>query len=216
MSEGLAAKMDAFFPEYPIREYHRGQILIYDKDIVQQIFFLFSGKVRQYRIADEGNEVVVETFHDNSFFPSLSNYFSKTPSDFFYDATTDIRIKAVPMSRVIELLKTQPETLIDLVIHAQEAMENSLKRMSHVMSSTAYYRLTYELLLECELASRDRRGQYRLSLHEYELANQAGVSRETASRELQKLKRKGMVAVNKQYIVVKDVIRLRKELGDHL
>lgn len=202
--------LESFLRPFPIREYKRGQNLIYSGDETNVVYFLCYGKVRQYAISDEGNEVVVNVFRDNSLFPTCLR---NTKSDYFYDASEDIGVQAVPLDKVTECLQNDPAILMSLLLQLQMGNERTLKRMTLMMSKSAYYRLVYELLVECEQNTADNNGRYELKLHEHEIASRTGVSRETASRQMQKLKHKGLVTITRSKIVVLNLLHLRNELG---
>lgn len=209
-------KFKKFFSNYPQRRYSKGQILIHAEDQPYNIFLLDKGRIKQYRISDQGNEIIVNVYREQSIFP-ITNLSKQNHNRYFYDATDEISVRVAPREAVQKFLDKNPDVVSDLFSVAQETIELSMDRMAHLMASSAYYRLLYELVHECQLLkSSNQSKSYKIPLREYELANQAGLSRETANRELKKLKNKGFVSINRQFILVKNLLSLKKELGDHI
>lgn len=211
MDKGLSVTLQDFFSKYKPRVYKRGQILIHADDQPLCMFLLSSGRVKQYGISDEGNEVIVNVYRKNAVFP-LTNVLSSSRNEFFYEAISDSFVFMVPLNIMSEFIYYQPAVAMELLTKTQEMTDKLVKKMSYVMSKTAYQRLVYELTTECLLTNLHS-GACRLPIHEYELASQTGVSRETASRELKKLKKKGIIAINRKCITVKNYLRLSSELN---
>lgn len=205
--------LESFLRPYPVRQYRRNQNLVYAGDNTDSVYFLRTGRVRQYAISDEGNEIIVNVFRGNSFFPTNLN---NKKSEYFYDAIDVIEVQVAPLDKLLDYLRKAPTVLMDILLQVQAGNERTLKRMTHMMSRSAYYRLAYELLVECQQNAADEDGKYELKLHEHEIASRAGMSRETASRQMKKLKLKGLVRVTRSSIVVLNLFSLRNELGSRI
>jgi CRP-like cAMP-binding protein len=72
----------------------------------------------------------------------------------------------------------------------------------------------YELLIECRrFGEKQADGSYVLKTNEVGLASRSGLSRETVSREMGKIKEYAWIDVGQGRIVVKDVALLEQALG---
>lgn len=209
----ISRKFSSLLERYPIRNYHRGQNLIYPGDSSRSVYFIVSGKIKQYAISDEGNEIIVNIFHENTFFPT---FLVAKKSEYFFDTLSDAEIRIIPKAAFMEYIKTTPDLLMDILNYMQLINNDAIRRMTHLMASNAYYRLAYELIMECKLYPESSNGRYELGLHEHELASRAGMSRETASRQMKKLKSKGLVSVNHTTVEVLDLQKLTLELDGHI
>ncbi len=209
-------RLSSFFANYPTRNYHRGQILLHPEDSVDKIIYMQSGRVRQYQISDDGNDVVVNVFRETTLFP-ISSILTKADNNYFFEASDDIKVRIAPIEDLRSFFNNNPDIVYDLLLLAHESIESILRRMSYAMSSSAYNRLLYELVNEClhTKKSNDTK-QYNLKIHEYELAEQTGLSRETTNRVLKKMKQKGFVSVSRKFITVKNYMLLKNELGNHI
>lgn len=210
---GIAStnKLDLFFTEYPIRHYKRGQILIHGGDQPKNIYLICSGKVRQYTITDTGDEIVLGLYRSNTVFPLVSAV-TDVDNEYFYESSEDITMRMAPLQAFKKFLDQNADVVFGLLKNSEELRATTLKRMSYIMGGNAYARLLYEIIVECQQVSKKQLNFYRLKVHEYELANQVGVSRETASRELKKLKRLGFISVSRKFITVKNMLGIKNEL----
>ncbi len=103
--------------------------------------------------------------------------------------------------------------MYDLLGRLYQGTDGLLGRLVQLMSGSAQTRLLYELVIECHrLSHKSKIGDYQLPLKEGDLAARTGLSRETVSRELHKAKDLGLVEVNGQAIVIKDLPAIEQKL----
>jgi len=201
------------FSQYPKRVYPKGQILVFADESPEHIFYLVKGSVRKYDVSYRGDEVVVNVFKENSFFP-MSWAINQSANKFFYKTETETELHIVPAEDALQFLKDNPDVMLDLLTRLYRGMDGLLGRMVHLMSGTAKSRLIYELIIECRRSGqKPKDGSYKLTTTESDLAARSGLSRETVSREIAKLKNQGWVEVTSGGIVVKDITPLEAALG---
>lgn len=216
MNIDIAKKIDDFFASYKLREYKKGQILIFGGDTPADVIHLVTGQIRQYDISYRGDEVVVNVFKPPAFLP-MSWAIGKVPNRFFFDAATDIQVRRAPTDKVVEFLQANPDVVFDLLARLYSGMDGVLQRMAHLMGGSAKSRILFELLLHArrfgEPAADD---SCKIELTESELAARAGLSRETANRELHKLKLAGLLNVGRHFIQLNNMTQIEQELGNGL
>jgi CRP-like cAMP-binding protein len=207
------AKVKQHFSQFNLRKYPKGQILIHAGDAPQQIYYLVSGKVRQYDLSYRGDEIIVNVFKPGAFFPMLPAL-TKAPNQYFFDAETEIEVHLAPLDETVEFLKSNPDVLFDLLTRVYKGLDGILGRMFHLMSGSANSRILHELIIECRrFGVMNKDGSYNLSINEVELAGRAGLTRETVSREIQKVGRDGLIKVSRKGIVVTDLHAIERRLG---
>jgi CRP/FNR family cyclic AMP-dependent transcriptional regulator len=211
MLESPQSNIDKFFSDYPIRKYPKGQILLYFEEEIQYVYYLESGKVRQYNVAYNGNEIVLNIYRNKTFFP-LYLVFNKVKNEYIFEAMTNIEIRAAPINDFIIFFTNTPEVVLYDLKNLYKRSNKTIQRMTNMASNSAYFRIVFELVNECSHLKKRIDGSYRLYMHEYELADSAGLSRETTSREFQKLKERKLAKVNRRFIVVKNLEKLKLEL----
>lgn len=213
MEMTIARKVSQFFEQFPERRHETGHILIHAQDDPSCIFFLRSGVVRQYVISDKGDEVILNSFKPNAFFP-MSWALNRSENTYFFEASEDIVVHCAPVEDVVEFLTANPDVAMDLLSRMYSGLDGLLSRMTHLLSGTAYERIVNELILQTKrhTKSTDARNTM-LPLKEYELGKYCGLTKETVSREFKKLKAKDLVAVSTAGITVVDLKKLTVELG---
>jgi CRP/FNR family cyclic AMP-dependent transcriptional regulator len=214
MNSSIQAKIDQFFSQFPTRKYEKGQNMIFAGDDPQYIFYLVEGNVRQYDISHRGDEIVVNVFKPHAFFP-MSWAINKTPNDFFFAAASDVTVRLAKPKTVIDFVKQNPDILFDLLSRVYRGTDGLLGRLVRLMSASAANRLTFELLVECRRFGKHKKDDSCvIEINETELAARAGLSRETISREIQKLAKDYLVEVSHGQVIIKNVSDLEQKLGE--
>ncbi len=219
MQLSVKVKLTSFLSSFPTRKYPKGQLLIHPEDTHNLIYYLQSGRVKQYCLSDVGSEVVVNVCRDRTLFPDYAVLELHTgKNSYYFDALTDVEVRVIPAEKLKAFVAKNNDVMLEFLYAAQKKVETMSRKMAYMSASTAYYRLLNELVYECQQSQRHTKKSTQpilLPMYEYELASQTGLSRETANRELKKLKQKNLVAIHNKYIMVKDFLRLKRELGSH-
>lgn len=216
MDKQVAEKIEGFFSNYPVKTYRKGQILIYRGEEPAGIFHIISGRVKQYDVSDEGHSVVVNIYKPSTFFP-MQWAINKTKNQYFFETVTAVKLHQASPEDTVKFLKENADVMFNLLSRVYSGLDGILRRAAHLMASKASIRILFELIIECKrFAQKQKDGSYIIPMHAYELADTAGLSRETVSRELVVLKNAGLIAVNRRHIIVKDLQKLEEALGTHL
>jgi CRP/FNR family transcriptional regulator len=216
MADDTQQKIHDFFSKFPARSYPKGQILIFADESPEHVFYIKNGKIRQYAITYRGDEVIVNIFKPPAFFP-MSWAINHTDNEYFYKTEEPTELHVVPANEAIAFIKENPDVMFDLLSRVYRGLDGLLGRMVHLMSGSAKSRLMYELLVECRrFGKQQAQGSYLLRTNESDLAARSGLSRETVSREMQKLKESGWVVLTNKGIEIADVAQLEKSLGEEI
>jgi CRP-like cAMP-binding protein len=212
MTEDVAAKIEKFFNVYRLRSYSKGQVLILGGEDTGLIYHLVKGRVKVYDVGYRGDEIVLNVFQPPAFFP-MAVAINGTPNPYVYEAETEVEIRQAPAADVVVFIKANPEVMYDLLSRLYQGVDGLLGRMALLMDSSAKKRLLYELIIEAR-----RFGQWRddggcaIAINEKSLGSRAGLTRETVSREIRKLKQEKLIEIRDKSISIKDVQALEQKL----
>jgi CRP/FNR family transcriptional regulator len=212
MEDVVAKKLKTFFSRFKYQTYRKGEILVRADDEPAGIFYLTKGHVKTYLITAKGDEIVLNVFKPISFFP-LSGVMNKTKNSYYYEAMTELVLWRAPKEDVLEFLKNNPDVLYDLLSRVYRGLDGILTRMAYLMSGNAHARLTAELLIAAKrFGKKNEMNEISLSISETDLSMQAGLTRETVSREMKVLKDKRLVSLKKSVLTIQDIKSLEDEL----
>ncbi len=212
MPNDLAAKIHENLSRYPKHSYPKGQILVFADESPEHIFYITEGRVRQYDISYRGDEIVVNTYKPPAFFP-MAWALAQVPNKYFFKTETETELHIVPLADAQAFLADNPNVTLDLLTRVYRGMEGVLGRLVHLMSGTARSRLIYELIVESRRFGQKQSDSIALEASETDLAARSGLSRETVSREIGKLKEQGWLKLDSKHIVITDLAALEQALG---
>lgn len=207
-------KLKKYFERFHTQVFDKGHMLMYPGDALTRVFFLHEGSVRQYKITKQGTELVVNTYEAPSHFPLL--YIADgAKSSYFYDAFSTVKVSSTTVVDFLGFVKSDTEVAHGLLEHAGLTIDELQGRAAYLMSSNARGILLFELVSSCKsVGVKQSDGSYILQMHELELANRSGLSRETISRHIHKLDYGKLIEVSHEHITVKDLAALESLLKD--
>ena len=212
METVIQTKVDKFFSQFQVRRYPKNEIILYPEDQPPGAIYIKSGYVREYNISLDGVEITIHLFAPHSFFP-MTWVMSDIKNRYYYEALTEVEVYSVPKDAVNSFLKENPDVLYSLtkrLLHGLDKLTLRIEQLTygkaHVrMISTLFYLARHFGKITNNTATITEKFTHR------EIAAFAGMTRETASREWEKLHQKGLINYDNQHIVITDIEKLKKE-----
>lgn len=213
MSEEVSVLVDNFFSDYPQKNLNKGQILVFSGETSNTVYYLKKGRVKQYDVSAQGEEIVINIFKPGSFFP-MSQALNGRDNPYIFEAETSVVIHPAPAADVVSFLKTNPEVMFDLLSRVYRGMDGTLERMVHLMKSSARKRLMFEIVINSlRFGHKNPDGSYVSHINEGDIADRAGLVRETVSREMSKLVKEKLVVFKKGRLTVTNIKKLEDEIN---
>ncbi len=187
------AAVSRFFAKYPKREFAAGELLVFGDSTIPDIFYIVSGAVTQQAISDSGSRTILNSFGPGAFFP-IQWALTDTPNEYFYEAVGDVVARVAPYRDALAFLADNPPVTMDLLQRVLRGAAGIQQKLELLMTGSASGRLWHELLVCAERFGRRQEDKsVHLHITETQLSQQTGLARETVSRELQKLKKAGLI-----------------------
>lgn len=183
-------------------------------DDPQGIFYLTKGYVRQYTISKTGFELTLHILKPKSYFPMVWAI-NGTPNVYYFEALTPVEVGRAPRDQVVNFIKDKPSIIFALMSELLEDYAETLTRVEHLVFSDAYRRVISVLLyIAKHFGEKDSNGIIiRHRFTQQDIATLVGVARGTASNELVKLEKKGLIKHIDHSILLKDIKKLNLELS---
>jgi len=205
MWDRLTQRSRAVSESFTARSFRAGEEVATAEEIGQSLFLVASGRVQLYRTTADGRRFVIATLGPGSIFGEDS-ILGELAVATYAVALEDGTVSMMPSYRVKEL--SSHEAMFSLgLMHAMgrrvvEA-ENRLEQMAY---GSVAARLAALLL---DLAGDSANGTVQAT-HQ-DLAEMLGTWRETVSKTLQEMKRKGLVSPSRRTVQILSKERLRLE-----
>ena len=192
-----------FYASRPLRTLEAGQLLLVPGDTPPPVTLLESGIVLQYQISDNGTRQVLNFFKQGAFFPANAAI-NQTPASYYFEALTAITYRQAAAPAVDSFLRTHPDVLYDLTSRLYRGMDGLLSKLAHALSESADARILNELSIHAARFGTQTADGIQIPLTGTALAEQTGLTRETVSRELSKLKQAGLVVTSRGTITLRE------------
>jgi CRP/FNR family cyclic AMP-dependent transcriptional regulator len=211
MTEATIEKtITGFFSNHKPIMLKRGQVIIRPNEDLNSIIYLKTGVVKMYTLSEEGDELTLHLFTARSFFPMMLRLSGKTNA-YYYEAVEDSQGMIAPTEEVLKWLKSEPEVLFDLTSRFSSAIMGLLTRIEGMAFQDAFAKMVSLIIYLAEKFGEDREGVVHITLilNHQDIASWLSIRRETASRQLEKLQKTGLIQVKDQHIIIPNLSKLK-------
>ena len=213
MNTDKTKAFETFYQQFTVRDYKKGELLIRADDEPQGIFCLTKGYVRQFTTSKAGIELTLHILKPVSYFPMVWAI-NGTPNVYCYEALTPVEAGRAPRNQVVDFIKDKPSIIFALMSNLLEDYAETLTRVEHLVFSDAYRRVI-SILVYIAKHFGEPVGKGMIVHHRFtqqDIATLVGIARETASNEMVKLVKKGLVKYVDHSMAFENIKLLEKEL----
>jgi CRP/FNR family transcriptional regulator len=213
----MHSKLSEFVRQYPLKSFKRNETLIFQDDQPVEIFFIKSGFVKGYDIGSQGTEQLLWLGSEGDFVPLAWVFDAEPTVPYFFSALGDVEVYAIRRKELKDFLDQHHEALAEITRQLALRLINTFHHLNAAEKPKAEDKILYSLyFLASSFAppadSVDKR--IALPMTHQDIAGLSGLSRETASQELKKLKDIGLVHYDKYRFTI-DNERLLEALGGY-
>lgn len=194
-------------------KYAKGEFIIRPGEHPRGVFFIESGLVKAYDITKYGEENLLIIRKENEIFP-LIWAFTGQKRNIIYQTLCPTIVWRLSRDEFMNYLDKHPSAIAALL-----SMTIEMYRMHSERIISLEYRTVRERLISFLLIMGDRFGDQTdnsvhiaVPLRQQDIASSISASRETTSRELSALEKKGLIKSTPKFIDLKDIQSLRKFL----
>lgn len=202
--------MENLFVKLPIRKFRKGQILIYEGDIIRNIYYIESGYVKVSNILHNGSQRTIIIYKPGEAFPLTSFLSGEGVARFFYECMTDVEVRSRPQADFQKLIKGNLEVGEELIVYTNKMSEQYVERIETLSAQSARSKVVSLLgyLTKKTGAASDGKIKINVPLTTQDIADMCSLTRETASLQLIKLKKEGLLS-GRRFLIV-DKAKLKK------
>lgn len=193
--------------------YKKGEFIIRPGETPSGIFFIVSGLVKAYDITKYGEENLLIIRKEHEIFP-LIWAITGLERRVIYEAMTPTKVMRLDRVEYLNFIEKNNEVLAPLLDMAVEMYRIHSERIINLE-----YRSVRERLISFLLTMSNRFGTETATglaidvpLRQQDIASSINASRETTSRELAALDRKGLIDNGQPIIIIKDLETLKSFL----
>jgi len=196
-----------------IQTFTKDEIIIRTDQAPPGVFLIKEGYIKAYSITDAGDENLHIIYGPNMIFPIIWAITGKL-RQVFYEAMDDVSVYRIDRDMFLTFISEDPVASNALLHRVIDMFNVYADRVDNLEYTHSYSRIVYRLLkLAQQYGEQGASGTLiKAPVKHYDIANSTNCSRETVSREMEKLEKKGLIMYQNHHILVVDIDTLEKEL----
>lgn len=214
----MGKEMEELIQSLPAKSTHRSikkrTILLYQGEIPRQAYVVQKGTVKVYRLGRNGDEQIVSFRVVGDIFPETWLFDKTSSALYYYEAMNDCEIITAEKSVLLDHIYQDPHLKAKLLNYFIDSHSSQLLQITALEQSRAADKLLLMLYyLLFRYSKQTSPGNFELKFHltHTVMGNLTGLTRETTSMELGKLRRKGVVSYSGNQFVIH-----QEQLQQHL
>ncbi len=199
------ASLVNLFAEGTKLTYKRSEYVIRPGEQQSSVFYIESGLVKAFNISKYGEENLLIIRKEQEVFP-LIWALTGSEREIIYQAMTPTTVRRIDRQKYIDYLHTHPGAMLPILDMVTEMYRIHSERILNLEYRTVRERLASFLLTMSHRFGRETEEGLIIDapLRHQDIASSINASRETASRELAKLEKKGLIKTKHFYITLND------------
>ena len=197
-----------------IRNYKKDMIIVDETTEGQGLFIVTNGSVKVTRNDSEGREIILSILGDYEYFGEMSLLDGQYPSANIV-AMENTELFYLDRNEFMRLVEYNPKitfALLEGLIRRLRAADDKIKSLSLLKAEG---KIVSAIIQLAEISGTMKQGLVEVDLpFQHDIANIAGTSRETVSRVLHSLERKGLVQLDGSKIRIPDYDTFKNNNGN--
>ena len=195
------------------KTYRKNQVIFDQGDPGNSLIVVLSGLVKISLVDSNNHEFIIKTFSANDFFGEMALLDGGTRSA-TATAVEDTKALIIFRDNFIGLIKKTPSVALGMLTELSNRLRTTTENISNLTFFDAYGKVARCLLdLAEKIGKNEGDGMsLELTLSRQELANMAGLSRETFARILKEFQIRGCLKVQGKKITIVDEKVMRREI----
>lgn len=193
--------------------YGKGDTICHEGEPSNTLYILNEGQIKLTKITRDGKEQIVRLLKSGDFFGELSLFTENEINNVTAYATSQVKICTLSKENMTKVLDDNPEISLKLLGTISTRLAKLEDLAQNLATNDAEVRTAVILIELSEKYSRQESGNIiiDLPLNREELANYAGLTRETMSRKLKMFKDLGIIElIGTKQIKILDLDRLKE------
>lgn len=194
--------------EFPMIRAPRGSVVltpVYEREV---LYIVKEGIIRLYRLSHDGRELTLGRLHRGDVFGTLP-LFGSLSRNTFAEADSDVVLCQMTEQHLEGLIRRHAEVAMRLLRIVGERLASAEDQLEDLAFRSAEQRIARSLLRLVKEEGTDR-----LEVSHEDLARAAGLARETVTKILGAMERKGWVETGYRWLKLSEPDRITEAGGD--
>lgn len=201
-----SAQLKAFFANYPLLNFKSGEVIIRPDDEVHFVYYVENGYVSQQVVSENGEDFILNIYRPGSYFP-ISLILHGIKNECSYEALTKLTVRKAPVQEVLQFMQKNPAVLQELLVRLASGLNAMANKTEALVFGTASRKVAATLYFTAQRFGKPNGKSTVIDfpLTHKRIAAMTGITRETASIEMMKLKKEGILTYKGKQVKIFDL-----------
>ncbi|HEX9896704.1 MAG TPA: Crp/Fnr family transcriptional regulator [Dehalococcoidales bacterium] len=205
-----AAELEAIKPSFFEKTFQRGEMIFFEGEPAETLFFLISGIVKLFKTSAQGKEQIISLARPREVLNDIS-IFDNGPNPMSAQAMSMVTLYGIKKERLEVVLRQYPQ-VSSQIIQVLAARTRQLISLVEDLSFKHVIGRVAKILLE----HTSDGGSHGQRLTQQEMAAMAGTAREVVARSLKAMEERGLIRLERHRIVVSDKNALQEMINQEV
>ncbi|MBI3995911.1 MAG: Crp/Fnr family transcriptional regulator [Nitrospirae bacterium] len=199
------AEIDLLYRLVKTRVYSKGAMILQEDDPGDALFMIVSGRAKVVHLSEDGREIILDILGQGDFFGEMA-LLDQEPRSANVTAIEPSELLVLERSAFLGQVVREPKIAIKMLIELSRRLRRADEKIQDLVLLDVYGRVARALLRLARKQGRPLEDGCiitRRPTHQ-ELADMVGASRETVSRVLADLNRRGVVRSNGRALIIEN------------
>ncbi|MDD4363123.1 MAG: Crp/Fnr family transcriptional regulator [Atribacterota bacterium] len=197
------------YSNYKTIDYQKNQVVALEGDPLTMIGLVLAGTLEIQKHYSSGKKVIIDKISTGDIFGEVSIFSSKNIFPSTITSITDSRIMFVKKNYFVKMCYKNKKFLQNLLQSLSEKILLLDNRLRFLASESIRQKISLYLLEEYK---KNNTLRIRIDISREKMAEQFGITRPSLSREISRMKKEGIIQVDKNVILIKNLSCLEKNL----
>lgn len=202
-----------FFMQHKPQRFEKGDVILDYNAYVPKVFYIEEGYVRTFSISPSGRQKVYVFYQPNDMFPIVW-VFNNVNKQLYYEAMDSVTVRAVERDEFLAFIKDKPEVLLEIIHRVVDRHSVYVDRVDNLSHPNGRKRIIKLFLSLARRFGKVENGGIliQIPVTHFDISSSTAMTRETASRDIECLQRKGIIRKYNNLFYIPDIEILEKEL----
>lgn len=204
----MDAVTKAFVKKFPTKSFEKGATILLKEETPEVVYSVRSGFVKGYDIDASGGEQLVWLGAKGDFFPMTWVLSISYNVQYFFSAFTDVVLHAIDRKQFLEFLHSNHSALFEVTKRLAARLADASRHLNATEKTKAEDKIIHSLYFlslrfgNLTQANSDER-EVALPLTHQDIGSLLGLTRETVTTTLKRLKDQGLIDYDKDRFVIR-------------
>lgn len=206
----------SFYRNFPTVKFEKGEIIIHQDETPKYIYGIRKGIVEVYNLTSDGSTRNISFEIADDIIPVCWAFSKSTQALFYYRAHTDCELYMIKKQSFLQRLAESHSFAGAVLDRQMAAYVGTQLQVDALEKPRGYVRLLYVFRYFCLRYGRNTDDEFvkiQIPLTQQDIANFTGLTRETVSIGINRLREEGIISSENKYYAV-DTKRLNDKIDD--